>query len=203
MIFYNYNKQGNMNNKGLHNIVEASLIAAVYAAATLLCNLVLPGVSWGPVQIRISEALCSVALLTPAAVPGLTIGCVIANALNTIISGTGALGLLDVVFGSCATFLGALFCWKLRERGNVALLAFVATNAIIVPAYLPILLQFSGYYTIPFTSISLDGMWIWMYLFGLVSLTISETLVLYILGIPIKNALRSHVTSNQITSGAS
>ncbi len=180
-----------------NNITQAALIAAVYAAATLLCNLVLPGISWGPVQIRISEALCSVAMLTPAAIPGLTIGCVIANALNTIISGTGALGLLDVVFGSSATFLGALFCWKLREKGIVALFSFVLTNAIIVPAYLPILLQFSGYYTIPFTDISLDGMWIWMYIFGVISLTISESLVLYILGAPIKNALKSYISSEQ------
>jgi uncharacterized membrane protein len=181
-----------MKKDNINRVVVAGLIAAVYAAATLICNLVLPGISWGPVQIRISEAICSVALLTPSAVPGLTLGCVIANALNTAISGTGALGILDIIFGSLATFIGASICWKMREKGNIALLAFVFSNALIVPAYLPILLQFSGYYTIPFTTISLDGMWIWMYLFGVVSLCISQSIVLFVLGIPIKNALNSH-----------
>lgn len=53
---------------------------------------------------------------TPAAIPGLTLGCVIANVMNIVISGTGMLGMLDVVFGSLATFAGALFTWKMRRH---------------------------------------------------------------------------------------
>lgn len=171
-------------------IAQAGMIAAVYAAATLIAMILLQGLAWGPVQFRISEALCVVAVLTPAAIPGLTIGCVIANVVNMIISGTGILGLLDVVFGSCATLIGAIICWKLRKRPALAIGAFVLTNALIVPAYLPILLQGLGFYTIPFTDISIDGAYIPMYLFGLVSTGIGEAAVIYILGLPLLKGLQ-------------
>ena len=125
-------------------VAEAGLIAAVYAACTLVALLLLQGLAWGPVQFRISEALTVLAVLTPAAVPGLTIGCVIANLAAMVINGTGALGLLDVVFGSAATLIGALWCRKFAENPKVAMLGPVLANAIIVPAYLPILLQGLG-----------------------------------------------------------
>lgn len=171
-------------------IAQAGIIAALYAAATLVALLLLQGLAWGPVQFRISEAVCVLALLTPAAVPGLTVGCVLANLINLAISGTGALGLFDVVFGSCATLLGALFCWKMREHAPIAVLGPVIANAVIVPAYLPILLQGLGYYTIPFTNISLDGAYLPMYLFGLVATGIGEALVMYVLGLPLLAALK-------------
>ncbi|MFR9169797.1 MAG: QueT transporter family protein, partial [Gordonibacter urolithinfaciens] len=98
-------------NKGRSSYVaQAGMIAAVYAAATLVALLLLQGLAWGPVQFRISEAVCVLAVLTPAAVPGLTVGCIVANLIALAVNGTGALGLLDVVFGSLATFLGALWC---------------------------------------------------------------------------------------------
>ena len=141
------------------DIAQTGVIAAVYAAATLTALLFLGSLAWGPVQFRVSEALCALALFTPAAVPGLTLGCAIANVANIALSGTGALGLLDVVFGSAATFAGALFTWKMRRRPVPALAGPVIANALIVPAYLPLLLTATGFYTIPFTSISLDGYW--------------------------------------------
>ena len=171
-------------------VAQAGMIAALYAAATLIALLLLQGLAWGPVQFRISEAVCVVALLTPAAVPGLTVGCIIANLINMAVSGTGALGLLDVVFGSCATLVGALICWKLREHPKVAVLGPVIANAVIVPAYLPLLLQGLGYYTIPFTTIALDGLYLPMYLFGLVATGIGEALVMYVLGLPLLAALK-------------
>lgn len=171
-------------------VAEAGLIAAVYAACTLVALLLLQGLAWGPVQFRISEALVVLAVLTPAAVPGLTIGCVIANLAAMVINGTGALGLLDVVFGSAATFIGALWCRKFADRPKLAMLGPVLANAIVVPAYLPILLQGLGFYTVPFTAISLDGAYLPMYLFGLVSTGIGEAAVVYILGTPLLAALR-------------
>lgn len=173
-------------------IAQAAVIAAVYAVLTLLTILFLQGLAWGPIQFRISEALCVVALFTPAAVPGLTIGCIIANLANTIISGTGALGMLDVVFGSSATCIGAILCWKLRKRPALAIGSFVLTNALIVPAYLPILLMGLGYYTIPFTDISIDGAYLPMYLFGLVATGLGEAVVIYVLGWPLSLALRNY-----------
>ena len=171
-------------------VAEAGLIAAVYAACTLVDLLMLQGLAWGPVQFRISEALTVLAVLTPAAVPGLTIGCVIANLAAMVINGTGALGLLDVVFGSAATLIGALWCRKFAENPKLAMLGPVLANAIIVPAYLPILLQGLGFYTIPFTTISLDGAYLPMYLFGLIATGIGEAAVIYILGTPLLAALR-------------
>ena len=177
-------------NKKTTYVAQAGMIAAVYAAATLITLLALQGLAWGPVQFRISEAVCVLAVLTPAAVPGLTVGCIIANLMALAINGTGALGMLDVVFGSLATFLGALWCWKMRERPKLALLGPVIANALIVPAYLPLLLQGLGYYTIPFTSIALDGLYLPMYLFGVVATGLGEALVIYVLGLPLLSALK-------------
>lgn len=171
-------------------VAQAGMIAAVYAACTLVALLLLQGLAWGPVQFRISEALVVLAVFTPAAVPGLTIGCVIANLANMVISGTGVLGLLDVVFGSAATLVGALWCRKFAEKPAIALLGPVLANALIVPAYLPILLQGLGFYTIPFTAISLDGAYLPMYLFGLIATGIGEAVVVYVLGMPLIAALR-------------
>ena len=116
-------------------VARAGIIAATYAAATLVTLLFLQGLAWGPVQFRISEAVCVVAILSSASVPGLTVGCVIANLFNVAINGTGALGMLDVVFGSLATLLGALWCRRFRNRPAFALFGFVLANALIVPAY--------------------------------------------------------------------
>ena len=181
-------------NKGRSSYVaQAGMIAAVYAAATLITLLALQGLAWGPVQFRISEAVCVLAVLTPAAVPGLTVGCIIANLMALAINGTGALGMLDVVFGSLATFLGALWCWKMRERPKLALLGPVIANALIVPAYLPLLLQGLGYYTIPLYGCMMgnyDGLYLPMYLFGVVATGLGEALVIYVLGLPLLSALK-------------
>ena len=76
-----------MNKKTMY-VAQAGMIAAVYAAATLITLLVLQGLAWGPVQFRISEAVCVLAVLTPAAVSGLTVGCIIANLMALAINGT-------------------------------------------------------------------------------------------------------------------
>ncbi|MBM6682817.1 QueT transporter family protein [Collinsella intestinalis] len=172
-----------------NRIAQTGMVAAVYAACTLMTMLFLGNLAWGPVQFRVSEALCALALFTPNAVPGLTLGCAIANLANIALSGTGALGLLDVVFGSAATCAGAFITWKLRRHPVVALLGPVVANAVIVPAYLPILLTATGFYTIPFTSISLDGAYPLMYLFGLVTTGVGEAVIMYVLGYPLARSL--------------
>lgn len=170
-------------------LARVGVIAAAYAACTLIALLFLGSLAWGPIQFRVSEALCVLALFTPAAIPGLTLGCVIANVMNIVISGTGMLGMLDVAFGSLATFAGALFTWKMRRHPLVALAGPVLANALIVPAYLPLLLQGVGFYTIPFTTISLDNSWLFMYLFGLVTTGVGEAVIMYVLGYPLARSL--------------
>ena len=171
-------------------IARIGMIAAAYAAATIITLLFLGGLAWGPVQFRVSEALVVLALFTVDAVPGLALGCVIANVINVVLSGSGALGLFDVVFGSLATLLGAWATWRFRENPKIALLGPVFANALIVSAYLPIVLSGLGFYTIPFTSISLEGTYTFMYAFGFIALAIGEAVVLYVLGLPLAAALK-------------
>lgn len=170
-------------------IVRVAVIAAAYAALTLIALLFLGSLAWGPVQFRVSEALCVLALFTPEAIPGLALGCAIANVANIVLSGTGMLGMLDVVFGTLATALGAWFTWGNRRHPALALLGPVIANALIVPAYLPLMLQGIGFYTIPFTNIALDGAYPAMYLFGLVATGAGEAVVMYVLGLPLFRAL--------------
>lgn len=184
-------------------VARIGMIAAVYAALTLVALLFLGSLAWGPVQLRVSEALCVLALFTADAVPGLALGCALANLANIVFSGTGMLGMLDVVFGTLATGLGAWFTWKFRRRPAVAVLGPVLANALIVPAYLPLLLQGIGFYTIPFTNISIDGAYPAMYAFGLVATGIGEAIVMYVLGLPLARALGKTSLVRQLGDAAS
>lgn len=181
--------------------VRVGMIAAAYAALTLATLLFLGSLAWGPVQFRVSEALCALALFTADAVPGLALGCAIANLANIVLSGTGTLGMLDVVFGTLATALGAWFTWRNRRRPALALLGPVLANALIVPAYLPLMLQGIGYYTIPFTNIALDGAYPAMYAFGLLATGIGEAVVMYVLGLPLARSLAKTSLPRQLDDG--
>jgi uncharacterized membrane protein len=168
-----------------NRITHIATIAALYASLTLICLLFLGSLAWGPIQFRLSEAICVLALFTPDATLGLALGCVVANVANIALSGTGMLGMLDVVFGSLATLLGAALSWKWHNRPALAVMGPVISNALIVPAYLPLMLSGLGFYTIPFTSIALDGSYPLMYLFGLISTGIGEAVIMYALGLPL------------------
>lgn len=182
-----------------HRIARIAMIAAAYCGATLVAMLFLGWISWGPVQARISEALTVLALFTADAIPGLTLGCVIANMANIALSGVGTLGLLDVVFGSLATCLGAMFSWRFRDRPALAVLGPVIANAIIVPLYLPVMLKGLGFYTIPFTSVDLEGAYLPMFLFGFVATGIGEAAVMYFLGLPLYYALKRTPLAKQLS----
>lgn len=169
-------------------IAQAGLIAAVYAALTILSIQMLSFLAWGPVQFRVSEAFTVIALFTPAAIPGLALGSVVANTVTFVQSGS-PLALLDVVFGSAATLGGAWWTWRYRDRRVIALLGPVVFNALIVPAYLPWLLAGFGVYAVPFTGIDLEGAWLPMYLFGVVFVGLGQAVVVYGLGWPLAKAL--------------
>ena len=184
------------------HVARIGMIAAVYAALTLVALLFLGSLAWGPVQFRVSEAICALALLTADAVPGLALGCALANLANIVLSGTGMLGMLDVVFGSLATALGAWFTWRNRRRPALALMGPVLANALIVPAYLPLMLQGIGFYTIPFTNIAIDGAYPAMYVFGLLATGIGEAVVIYVLGLPLFRALSRTTLPRTLAEGA-
>lgn len=181
-------------------IARIGMIASTYAACTLAAMLFLGWAAWGPVQFRVSEAVTVLALFTKDAIPGLALGCAIANIVNIPLSGVGTLGLLDVVFGTLATAVGAWISWRLRHKPALAVLGPVVANALIVPAYLPIMLQGLGFYTIPFTSIDLDGAYVPMYLFGVVAVGLGEAVVMYLLGLPVYHALARTPLARQLAS---
>lgn len=102
---------------------QAAMIAAVYVVLTY----VFAPFSFGEIQVRVAEALTILPLFTPAAVPGLFIGCLTGNILG------GAI-LPDIIFGSTATLLGALFTYQLfRDRPLLAPLPPIIANTLIVP----------------------------------------------------------------------
>lgn len=164
------------------------VIAAVYAVLTFVVIQFGGIFAWGPVQFRLSEALTVLACLTPAAIPGLTLGSALAN-LSSVAT-FGPLGLLDVVFGSLGTFLGAVWTWRFREKTALALLGPVLFNALIVPAYLPVFLKLSGVGTIPFLGVSVSTAWPVMYALGFVTVAIGQATVVYGLGWPLLAVLR-------------
>lgn len=90
-------------------LAHGALLAALYVALTYLQNFLLPGSATWAIQFRASEALCVLALFTPAAIPGLTIGCLLFN-----VSFAGALP-LDVLVGSGATLLSVGTMYLLRR----------------------------------------------------------------------------------------
>lgn len=112
-----------MNRKVLF-IVHASVIAALYVVLTFAANAL--GLANYAVQVRFSEALTILPFFTPAAIPGLTLGCLLSNIL------TGC-ALPDIIFGTLATLTGAVFTRLLREHKWLAPVPPVSANTIIVP----------------------------------------------------------------------
>lgn len=112
-------------------LAHGALIAALYAALTHGQNLLLPGSASMAIQFRLSEALCILAFFTPAAIPGLTVGCLLFN-----LTSAGALP-LDPVVGSLATFFATYFMYRLRnvrllKLPLLGLLMPALTNAVLV-----------------------------------------------------------------------
>lgn len=86
---------------------KIAMVAAIYAAVSLA----LAPLSYGPVQVRIAEALTMLPLVWQPAIPALTLGCFITNMIGSMMSVTGP---IDMVVGTLATFLAAVCTWKLR-----------------------------------------------------------------------------------------
>ena len=112
-----------MQNKKLVFMTQAAMIAAIYVVLTV----VFAPFSFREIQVRISEALTILPAFTPAAVPGLFVGCLLGNIL-------GGAALPDIIFGSLATLIGAFFTWKLRDKHPLlAPVPPILANALIVP----------------------------------------------------------------------
>lgn len=113
------------NRNSLIRICEAGVIGALYTAITLL----IAPIGSGAIQCRISEALCVLPFFTSAAIPGLTIGCLVSN---LIMGGLWQ----DVIFGTLATLIGAIGARLLRRVPYLVPLPTVVANTVIVPLVL-------------------------------------------------------------------
>ena len=115
----------NTNQKNAF-MTHAAMIAAIYVVLTYI----FAPFSFGDVQVRIAEALTVLPIFTPAAIPGLFIGCLIGNVLG------GAI-LPDIIFGSLATLIGAVFTYLLRRKSQFfCVLPPIISNTVIVPLIL-------------------------------------------------------------------
>jgi len=120
-----------MNNKRIAFLTSGAAIAAMYVVLTILANAF--GLANYQIQVRFSEALTVLPYFTPAAIPGLFIGCLLSNYL------TGA-HIIDIAFGSLATLAAAYWSYKLRGFKNkyIVCLPPIICNTIVVPFVLKI-----------------------------------------------------------------
>lgn len=116
-------------------IAQAAMIAAIYVVLTFIANAF--GLANYAIQVRFSEALTILPFFTPAAIPGLFVGCLLSNIL------TGCLP-LDIVFGSIATLIGACGTYALRKYKWLAPLPPIIANTVIVPFVLAYVYKFEG-----------------------------------------------------------
>lgn len=105
--------------------IQGAVIAAVYAVVTVVAA----PISYGIMQVRVSESMTVLPALTSAGLPGIFVGCIVANLL-------GPYGIIDVICGSLASLLGAYGTYKLKDRPFLMLLPPVIANGIIIGAML-------------------------------------------------------------------
>ncbi len=161
-----------MKNTKTQAIVKIAMIAAIYTVLTLA----IPVISYGQVQFRLSEVLTVLPAYAGIAVPGLTLGCVIANLVGFVI-GANQIGIIDALFGSAATLIAGLITFVLGKRLKGKILRYiliplpaVILNALIVGIELTVV--FSG------------GMNFEIFLINAVWVGLGELVVCYVLGVP-------------------
>ena len=151
------------------SLVDAGLIAAIYVVLTMIFQ----PISFGAIQFRIAEALTLMPILTVDAVPGLFVGCLLANWLG------GGIW-FDVVLGSIATLLAALCSRKLRNQPFVAALMPTLFNGLIVG---PVV--YFAYVRAPGDPVSVGTL-----LFNMLTVAFGELVVCYALGLPMLYGLK-------------
>ena len=151
-------------------ITHAAIIAALYVLLTLIANAL--GLANFAIQVRFSEALTILPLFTPAAIPGLYVGCLLSNILTGCIA-------WDILFGPIATLLGALGTYALRRKHPIlGTLPPIAANTLIVPFVLAYAYKFEG--SIPYF---------------MLTVCIGEIISCGVLGYLVSLTLRKHVRS--------
>lgn len=147
-------------------IITGALIAAAYAGLTYLSNAF--GLAYGPIQLRVSEILTLLPIFTPAAVPGLTIGCFIAN--------IGSFNVADLLFGTLATLVAALMTRWLKDikfKGIPWLAIFppVIVNAVVIGFEIAVFYLESENF-------------LWGFFISALEVGLGQLIVCYVFGIP-------------------
>ena len=143
-----------------HQLATAGVIAALYAVLAYFASIF--GIAYGPIQCRFSEALCVLPFLFPAATPGLFVGCLVANLLSPY-------GALDIIFGSLATLLAAVWTQHTHHKW-LAPLPPVLCNAVIVGA------------VISFQDTGFTGAFAGAFAYNAVTVGVGEAIACYVLG---------------------
>ena len=158
-------------NTRVRFLTEAAMIAAGYTVLTLLAMML--NLAYGPVQFRFSEALTVLPVLTPAAVPGLAVGCLLSNLWSSM-------GALDIIFGTAATLLAALTTYMVRN---------IRVKGIPILAPLPPVLFNALIVGVEITIVSPGGCVFPAFLANALSVGLGELAVCYVLGLPLLVAL--------------
>lgn len=154
-------------------IAYAAVIAAMYATLTILQNVLLPGSASAAVQFRVSEVLTILALYTPAAIPGLAVGCAVANLSSVAVAGP-----LDLIIGSAASLIAAVLMYATR---NVRLFKLPVLAALMPALVNGVLVGFE----IDFFIVNQGSFNFYDFLFQGGCVALGELAVLFLLGLPL------------------
>lgn len=149
-----------MKHFSTRQLTHAAIIAALYAVLAIGASVF--GITYGPIQCRVSEALCVLPFFFPEAVPGLFIGCLIANILSPY-------GALDIIFGSLATLLAAMATAKMRKKW-LAPLPPVIANGLIIGA------------VISFEQVGFNASFLPAFAFNGITIAVGEAIACYVFG---------------------
>ena len=166
-----------MHNITTRYLARAAVIAALYVALTYLAGLM--NLAYGPVQFRFSEALTGLPFLFPEAIPGLFVGCIVSNLLSPY-------GALDLVIGSAATLLAAIWTAKCRSR-FLAPLPPTLCNAVLVGAMI-------AWYEAGFGAGFAPA-----FAYNALTVGLGEAIVCYALGLPLLKILGRRVAPERVS----
>lgn len=155
-------------------IITGALIAAAYAGLTYLSNVF--GLAYGPIQLRVSEVLTVLPVFTPAAIPGLTVGCFIAN--------IGSFNAVDLIFGTAATLIASIMTYffrniKFKDLPLLAIFPPVLVNAVIIGFEI-------AWFFLP------EGYSFWGFVISGLEVGLGQLIVCYVFGIPFYLAVKKY-----------
>lgn len=154
------------NKRRIYFVVLNGMLAALYVVLTAP----FANIAYGPIQFRLAEVLTVLPIFSAATIPGVTIGCFIANLINP-----SNLGPIDIIGGSLATLIAGIFSWLIGKKNKpLGIIPPILVNGLIVGGYLSFLLLEPG------STLTLEAIGI-----SMLSVAGSEAVLLVVLGLPL------------------